>query len=360
MTRPVRARLEAAALRHNLGVVRRCAPTAQIMAVVKANAYGHGLSWVAGILADNVQAFGVASAEEGLQLRQSAIRLPVCLLEGVFSRDELALADRHRFEPVLHRENQVRWLEEASLSRPLDVWLKADTGMHRLGFPPEKVPEILARLQRCRAVASVRLMSHFACADEPKKMDTRHQIDRFAEIHGNAGIAGSLANSAGVLAWPESHLDWVRPGIMLYGSQPVGNIPDPGLWPVMTLTTELIAVHRRNKGDAVGYGGDYLCPENMPVGVAAVGYGDGYPRHARPGTPVLVNGKRAPLIGRVSMDMITLDLRSQPEARAGDPVVLWGQGLPIDEIAACAGTISYELMCHVTERVPRVEASGTD
>jgi alanine racemase len=199
-------------------------------------------------------------------------------------------------------------------------------------------------------------MSHFACADIPSDPETKSQIDSFHAQTGNLGLESSLANSAGILAWPQSHLDWVRPGIMLYGVSPMEqqSAAQLNLKPVMTLQTALIAVHPRRQGEAIGYGGDWRCPQDMPVGVAAIGYGDGYPRHATPGTPVLVNGQRAPLVGRVSMDMITLDLRTQPNAIVGDPVVLWGQGLPIEEMARNAGTIAYELLCHVTDRIPRV------
>lgn len=356
MSRPARALVDAGALRHNLEQVRRCAPRARIMAVVKADGYGHGLSWVAQTLNSSVDAFGVSSMEEGVQLREAGITRPVCLLEGFFSADELPLLAKHRLEPAIHEEGQLKALTQASALLKLSVWLKIDTGMHRLGFAPAKVPEILKQLQRCPVVADIRLMSHFARADIPSDPETLTQADDFLACVKDLGLESSLANSAGILAWPQSHLDWVRPGIMLYGASPLTqlNAAQLDLQPVMTLQTALIAVHARRKGDPIGYGGDWRCPEDMPVGVAAIGYGDGYPRHAVSGTPALVNGVRVPLIGRVSMDMITLDLRDLPQAKVGDPVVLWGQGLPIEEVAKCAGTISYELMCHVTERIPRV------
>lgn len=356
MSRPARALVDAGALRHNLEQVRRRAPRARIMAVVKADGYGHGLSWVAQTLNGSVDAFGVSSMEEGMHLREVGITRPVCLLEGFFSADELPLLAKHRLEPAIHEDSQIRALAQAPASLKLSVWLKIDTGMHRLGFAPAKVPEILKQLHRCAAVADIRLMSHFARADIPSDPETLTQADGFLSCVKDLGLESSLANSAGILAWPQSHLDWVRPGIMLYGASPLTQLSAAqlDLQPVMTLQTALIAVHARCKGDPIGYGGDWRCPEDMPVGVAAIGYGDGYPRHAVSGTPVLVNGIRVPLIGRVSMDMITLDLHTQPQAKVGDPVVLWGQGLPIEEVAKCAGTISYELMCHVTERIPRV------
>jgi alanine racemase len=360
MSRPAFARLDAGALRHNLQQVRKHAPHARVMAVVKANGYGHGLAWVARTLKDSVDAFGVASVEEGIQLREAGISEPVCLLEGFFSSDELPLLAKHRLAPAIHNENQLATLAQTPSSLKLSVWLKIDTGMHRLGFAPAAVPEIVKRLRACAAVAEVRLMSHFARADIPSDVETLAQLDGFRACANELGLESSLANSAGILAWPQSHFDWVRPGIMLYGASPLTQLSAAqiDLRPVMTLQTALIAVHARRKGDSIGYGGDWRCPEDMPVGVAAIGYGDGYPRHATAGAPVLVNGQRVPLIGRVSMDMITLDLRAQPQAKIGDPVVLWGEGLPVEDVAKNAGTISYELLCRVAERVPRVVGNG--
>jgi alanine racemase len=356
MSRPARARLDAGALRHNLQQVRRHAPQARIMAVVKANGYGHGLAWVAQTLGESADAFGVSSIEEGVQLRLAGVTRPVCLLEGFFTADELPLLSKQRLEPVVHHEAQLKTLATAPASMPLTVWIKVDTGMHRLGFAPAAVPDVLKQLRNSPAVAGVRLMSHFARAEFPDDTVTRSQIESFLSLSRGLGLETSLANSAGILAWPASHLDWVRPGIMLYGASPLvdRDAATLDLKPVMMLESALIAVQPRKKGDAIGYGGDWRCPEDMPVGVVAVGYGDGYPRHAPPGTPVLVNGRRVPTVGRVSMDMITLDLRSQPRAKIGDPVVLWGRGLPVEQVAESAGTLSYELLCHVTERIPRV------
>ncbi|MHB1141806.1 MAG: alanine racemase [Sulfuricaulis sp.] len=356
MSRPARALLDAGALRHNLQQVRRHAPRARVMAVVKANGYGHGLAWVARTLSESTDAFGVSSIEEGLQLRAAGITQPVCLLEGFFTSDELPLLSQQRLEPVVHHEAQLRALATVPALSPLTVWVKVDTGMHRLGFPPAVVPDVLQQLHSSPAVTKVRIMSHFARAEFSNDAVTQSQIDDFAGLARNLGLETSLANSAGILAWPASHLDWVRPGIMLYGASPLEQQGAAALdlRPVMTLESALIAVQPRKKGDPIGYGGDWRCPEDMPVGVAAIGYGDGYPRHAPPDTPVLVNGRRVPTVGRVSMDMITLDLRSQPQAKIGDPVALWGQGLPVEEVAEKAGTLSYELLCHVTERIPRV------
>jgi alanine racemase len=355
----VRAWLSAPALLHNFERVRHYAPHAKVMAIIKANAYGHGLVWVAHQLAP-ADAFGVASAEEGAALRAAGVRNPICLLEGFFDRDDLALIAHHRLSPALHHEGQLAALEQTDGIGPVDVWVKIDTGMHRLGFPPEALPGILERLKQCAAVGAVNLMTHFANADNKFDATTKFQTDTFLRLTEDLDVQCSLANSAGIVAWPASHREWVRPGIMLYGASPVigQTAAALDLQPVMSLRTEIIAVSRRRRGDSVGYGGDWVCPEDMPVGVAAIGYGDGYPRHAPPGTPVLVGDMRLPLIGRVSMDMITIDLRGRPETRVGDGVTLWGEGLPVDEIAQLSGTIAYELLCCVTERVPRVVLSG--
>lgn len=354
MARPTRAVLDAAALRHNLARVHAFAPSARVMAIVKADGYGHGLEWVARNL-PAADAFGVASVEEGERLRAIGVRQPIALLEGFYVADELDRIASQRLEPVLHTREQVAALE-AYRGEPFNVWLKLDTGMHRLGFAREDLPDILARLKRCRAVSEVCVMSHFASADDLTDTATQRQLDVFVAAVP-AGAVRSIANSAGVAGWPASHLDWVRPGIMLYGVSPLRgrSAHELGLRPVMTLETAIIAIQQRRKGDAIGYGGAWRCPADMPIGVAAIGYGDGYPRHAVPGTPVLVGGCLAPLVGRVSMDMITLDLRARPDARIGDRVVLWGEGLPVEQVAENAGTIAYELLCHVTPRVPRVE-----
>lgn len=358
MTRPARALIDAQALRHNLERVRTLAPDARIMAVVKANAYGHGLARVARVLLE-APAFAVASFEEGVALRNAGAAHPICLLQGFYDGEELAELGHYRFAPVIHHKTQLDQLAGSRQGGPIDVWLKVDTGMHRIGFPPERVAQALKRLETCAVVHRVRIMSHLANADDLADPATRAQIERFRTITAGLGLERSLANSAGVVGWPDSHLDWVRPGIMLYGVSPlVGRTASElGLAPVMTLTSRLIAVNRCRRGERVGYGGEWVCPEDMPVGVVAIGYADGYPRHARPHTPVLVNGKRTSLIARVSMDMIAVDLRAQPAAAVGDPVVLWGQGLPVEEVAECAGTIGYELLARMPQRVPRMEVN---
>lgn len=355
MSRPARALLDARALVHNLQRVRDHAPKVKAMAIIKANAYGHGLAWAARHLA-KADAFGVACAEEGMELRAVGIKQPICLLEGFFERTEIPLLQQHALAPVLHHEAQLRELEAAS-GPQIDVWLKVNTGMNRIGFAPVAVHDVLNRLRTTKTVGTLRAMSHFASADNKFDTATTTQTELFLQLLSGAGLELSLANSAGIVAWPASHLQWVRPGIMLYGVSPVIGMTAKSLdlHPVMTLASALISVQRLPRGAAVGYGGDFICPEAMPVGVVAIGYGDGYPRHMAPGAPVLVNGMRVPLIGRVSMDMITVDLRTQPNAKVGDPVVLWGRGLPVEEVATHAGTIGYTLLCGVTPRIPRVE-----
>jgi alanine racemase len=357
--RATRVEIDLGALRHNLTVARAAAPGSRVMAAIKANGYGHGLQRVARALAQ-ADAFGVACINEALELRRSGIRQPIVLLEGFFHADELPLIGSNGLETVIHRPGQLEALEAYRGRPPLRVWIKVDSGMHRLGFPPETVAAVHARLLACAGVEFAGFVTHLANADDRQDPKTRSQLDTFAAATGGLPGLRSIANSAGVLGWPASHGDWVRPGVMLYGVSPfcAGSGGQHDLRPVMTLRSELIAVNRLDAGATVGYGGSWRCPEAMPVGVVAVGYGDGYPRHAAPGTPVLVNGRRVPLIGRVSMDMITVDLRSQPDAAVGAPAVLWGDGLPVEQVADQAGTIAYELLCGVTQRVRCIEVDG--
>lgn len=348
-----------AALQHNLQRVRELAPGSKVLAMVKADAYGHGALLVAETLA-TADGFGVAFLAEALALRAAGIRQPVTVLEGVFSVEEMAEAVRHDLTVIVHQEAQVRLLEAVSAEAPVAVWLKLDSGMHRLGFAPEQVVDTYRRLMALPGVRSVGLLTHFAMADEPDSARTGQQIAVFRSVQqqlereGGSPVPDSLANSAAIMAWPEAQGHWVRPGIMLYGASPFADRPADtlGLRPVMTLQSRLIAVRALRAGEPVGYGATWIAPRDTRIGVVAIGYGDGYPRHAPNGTPVLVNGVRVPLAGRVSMDMITVDLGDVPAA-VGDPCVLWGEGLPADEVAAHAGTISYELFCKVTPRVPR-------
>jgi alanine racemase len=357
MSRGARALIDCDSLRHNLGRVHEAAPDSRVMAVIKAGGYGHGLARVAAAL-DGADAFAVACVEEAATLREHGVTRRIVLLEGVFAESELVYAAEQQLDMVVHTEEQLQLLERTSLRRPLRAWLKVDTGMHRLGFPPGQAARLWTRLDDCAAVGRTPgLMTHLANADVPGHAATDAQLQLFAQAAEGLPAERSVANSGAVLTLPAAHYHWVRPGIMLYGAAPFPDQTgvDLGLRPVMTLSTRLIAVNRHRRGDAIGYGGAWTCPEDMAVGVAAIGYGDGYPRNARNGTPVLVNGRRAPLVGRVSMDMICIDLRGHPEAAVGDPVVLWGEGLPVEEVARHAGTIGYELLCRVTRRVRFVE-----
>jgi len=361
MSRATQATINLNALRHNLGCVKQIAPNSKIVAIIKADGYGHGIVRVAKAL-DGADLLGVASLEEALELRSKGIRKPIILLEGVFEIAEYSKAGLQNAEVVIHHLTQLEMLEEyartaSNAASRISVWLKIDTGMHRLGFNPGEVPTVWQRLQAIPLVKEVYCMTHLANSDNPKDMVTKMQLQLFNKATQGMNSAKSVANSGGILGWPDSHFDFVRPGIMLYGVTPFnsGTGLDHNLQPVMTLSSQLIAVNQHKKNSAVGYGGTYVCPHNMPVGVVAIGYGDGYPRHAKNGTPVLVNNKRVPLIGRVSMDMICVDLSEQPDAKVGDPVILWGEGLPIEEIARSADTIGYELLCHVTHRVKFVD-----
>lgn len=351
-----RALVDAEALRHNLGVVRERAPGARVMAVIKANAYGHGLVPAARALA-NADAFGVARIEEGLALRDAGLKQTVVLLEGVFSGEDLALAAARGCDIVVHSRAQLALLEQWQGPGQIPVWFKIDSGMNRLGFRLEYSLSAWERLMRTnRALGTPRLMTHLAVADERNDGRTSQQVREFSEVvaalPGAASAERSIANSAGLLAWPEARADWVRPGLMLYGISPFRHelAQNLGLKPAMTLTTKLIAVGEVAPGEGVGYGAAWRATRRALIGIAAVGYGDGYPRHVKSGAPVLVNGRIGWLAGRVSMDMIAVDITDVGGA-VGDPVVLWGEGLPAEQLALHADTIPYELVCGVSQRV---------
>lgn len=358
MSRPTSATIHSDALQHNLRRVRELAPRSRVMAVVKADGYGHGLERVAMALS-GADAFGVAAIADAERLRAAGISQPIVLLSGFITPADLDVLRALQVESVIHHEEQLRMLEADRDPRPLRVWLKVDSGMHRLGFAPERVAAAHARLCALPQISQPpRLMSHFARSDEFDHDATREQIVRF-----DAAVAGlpgehSLSNSAAVLGWPQAHRDWVRAGGALYGLSVVDGRQgsDFGLRPAMSLGTRLVAINRFAAGEPVGYGGGFVCPQPMRIGIAAIGYGDGYPRVVPSGTPVLVNGRRCNTVGRVSMDLLAIDLDSQPDAAVGDPVLLWGPGLPVETIAAAAGTISYELTCGITRRVRFVEA----
>lgn len=349
--------VDADALRHNLARVRELAPASKVMAVVKANGYGHGLLRVAGALRE-AEAFAVARVQEGMALREAGFGQRIAVLQGFVDQEELAAHVAHALEPVIHSLDQIYLLERERLPQPLVPWLKLDSGMHRLGVSREEFPVCLRHLRRCPWVEQpIGLMTHLSNADLTGDESTPEQIGLFRASVAYAAGYTSIANSAAILAWPASRADWVRPGVMLYGVSPFAGRcgAQEGLKPVMTLRSRLISVKWLKKGDRVGYAGDWVCPQDTRLGIAAIGYGDGYPRHAPSGTPVLVRGRRVSLAGRVSMDMITLDLNDCPDARVGDSVTLWGDGLPVEEIAAHADTIPYTLLCNVTQRVRILE-----
>jgi alanine racemase len=356
MSRPTTVTIDLDALRHNLARVRALAPSSKVMAVVKADGYGHGLERVARALSD-AEAFGVAALSDAERLRAIGLRNRIVLLSGFDEAADLELLRTLDVDTVVHHDSQLALLE-ADRGAPLRVWLKFDTGMHRLGFDPARAAELHARLRALPNVAEELVaMSHFASSDDFDGAQTPAQLRRFRESVATAMAAPvSLSNSAAVLGWPDAHRDWVRAGGALYGLSVVDGKTgaDFGLKPVMKLSTRLIAINRIAKGERVGYSATWECPEDMDVGVAAIGYGDGYPRSVPSGTPVLVGGARVPLIGRVSMDLMTIDLRTLPNAKVGDEVTLWGPELPVEEIATAAGTISYELTCSITRRVRAV------
>lgn len=352
MSRPATVIIDLPALQSNYQTIRRLASAQKMMAVIKADAYGHGLVRIARAL-PQADAFGVACLEEAVLLRDAGIDGRIVLLEGPFSSDELSQINALKIDIMLHHESQLQMLEQCDSTNTLSAWLKIDTGMHRLGFQPGEIGQVLERLKTIACVANDPiLVTHLANANENDDRTVGAQLDCFSE--SLTGVQGerSIANSAGILAYPQCHADWIRPGLMLYGVSPFPqrSAASFALRPVMTLKSRLIAVRRVAAGETVGYGKTWSCPEEMPIGVVAIGYGDGYPRHCQSGSPVLIKGRRAQLIGRPSMDMLTVDLRSVPDAVVGDEVTLWGEGLPVEEVAPHADTIPYELLCNVGRR----------
>ena len=350
-SRPLVAHISAAALQNNLAVARRHAGSARVMAVVKANGYGHGLARVAAALWD-ADGFAVATLQEAATLRELGWDKPILLLEGLFEPADLALCQVLAVTPVIHHAEQLAMLAADHSREAVSVFLKLNSGMNRLGFVPAEFPAALARLQHLPNVGNITLMSHFATAD-----DATGVVDQqlcIEQTFSGLNYPQSLANSAALLRYRGTRADWVRPGIMLYGASPFADqsAEQLGLQPVMTLRSRIIAVQTLQPGDAIGYGRSFVAQQPMRVGVVACGYADGYPRHAPTGTPLRVHGQRTQLLGRVSMDMLYADLTPLPQAGVGSPVVLWGEGLPVEEVATAAGTISYELLCARAHRVP--------
>jgi alanine racemase len=361
MSRSATAVLSTDNLLHNLNVIKAQAPRSKIIAMVKANAYGHGLRSVSSRLAPHVDMLGVASIDEAMALRQIGLTIPILLIEGVFEANELHIAATQGFEVVFHEQLQLEWLNALPASLPpITAWLKVDTGMGRLGFNLPDAPNMYERLSQSPHTKNpVRIISHFACADNPDHPLNQRQITHFKQLIEkipHADVPLSFANSAAIFQFNTAQHHFIRPGITLYGASPFANTlkisaEDLQLKPVMTLKTQIIAVRHMKKGSPLGYNARYICPEDMPVGVIAFGYGDGYPRNAPDGTPMRVNQTICTLIGQVSMDMITVDLRACPTAKVGDPVILWGEGLPVETVAQHTQQVSYDLLTGVQNRV---------
>ena len=357
--RPIHATIDLGALRHNLGIVRQHAPSAQVMAVIKANGYGHGLLRAAQGL-QSADGFAVLNLEEAIALREAGYRQRILLLEGFFADDEIALAASHDITIVLHADWQLDRLTRQASDLRLPVFIKLNTGMNRLGFLPTALPEVLARLRALPAISDITLMTHFATADEPRGIAEAYAL--FEQATEGLAYPRSLANSATILRYPQAHADWVRPGIMLYGASPVSGTPAAqfGLRPAMALHSQLIAVQTLQPGESVGYGMRYTADKPTRIGIVACGYADGYPRHAglcaagerQPGAPIAVAGKLTHTVGRVSMDMLFADITDIPEADIGSPVELWGTQVPVDAVAEASGTVGYELLCALAPRVP--------
>ncbi len=347
MKRAAFARINLAHLNHNLATIRKVANQSKIMAVVKANAYGHGMLEVCQSL-DGADAFAVAYVNEAMELRENGIRKPIVALQGFSDSEDLQNAIAQNIDVVIHHEEQLKILKTLSTTAKLDVLIKIDTGMHRLGFAVEEFQNVLKQLQSLLHESSkIKLMTHLACADEINNFATTQQLEQFDLVVKNNTFEQTIANSAAILAWPGSHRDWVRPGLTLYGVNPIEPTyrTDPvDLRAVMSLHAPLISIKNCKKGEKIGYGGDFSCPEDMLIGIIAVGYADGYPRHLCNRPNVLIGAQLAPIVGRVSMDMIAIDLTGV-ETHIGAIAELWGESVSVEEVAKHAETISYELLC---------------
>ncbi len=353
--RPLFATIDSAALSHNLSVVRQCAPTAAVLAVVKADAYGHGLARAAAALS-GAEGFALVELDAALRLRGAGYQKRIVLLEGFFEPGELPELVEHGLSIVVHSMDQVAALDSLAPDAKLDVLLKVNTGMNRLGLSPEQYVQALNQLRRNAGVANITLMTHFANADDERGV--AWQMERLQQLPGHDALPLSLANSAAILRYPEtSRANWVRPGIMLYGCSPFAGKTgaEAGLRPAMTLESRIIAVQALKPGETVGYGGMFRAERATRIGVVACGYADGYPRHAPNGTPVSVAGRATGTVGRVSMDMLCVDITGIPQARVGSRVVLWGDGMPVERVAQAAGTVGYQLLCALAPRVRIVE-----
>ncbi|HGO5815573.1 TPA: alanine racemase [Mannheimia haemolytica] len=368
--KPATATIDSQALRHNIRLIKSFAPKQKLLAMIKANAYGQGLLPAAGTLADMVDGFGVARLREALEIQETGYTGKIVLVEGFFDREELLKTLSRKFDTVIHNLEQLElleqvakewqaeqqkgfWARKAKIYFPINIWLKIDTGMHRLGIHPEQVDHFVERLKNCVLVNSISFVSHFSRADELDCGYTEKQISVFEQAtqkyHDHDR---SISASSGILYWKQAHYDWVRPGIIMHGISPhYTPITDLGFKPVMTLSSSLIAVRTHKAGEPVGYGGAWVSPKDTKLGVIAMGYGDGYPRNAPEGTPVLINGRIVPIVGRVSMDMLTVDLGAESQDKVGDKAIFWGEQLLIEDVAKHIGVISYELITKLTPRV---------
>lgn len=353
--RPTKAIVRPATISENLKIAQRLAPQSKIMAVIKANAYGHGAVAVARELQSSVPAFAVAFFDEAVQLRDAGITKPILILQGTTTQSDVAEAAAKDFWLMLYSRQQVERVLHANTSNPVKVWIKADTGMHRLGLSGQELDDVYETLSASANVQrGMVLCSHLACADELNNPMTLQQVKQSRAYAAKYNLPLSLANSAGTISWPQSHAEWNRPGYMLYGNTPLRS-PDESisaLVPAMTMESEIISIRELKTGDGIGYGQTWKAKKPSKIGTIPIGYGDGYPRHAPNGTPVLVNGQRVPLAGRVSMDMISVDLSELERVELGDPVELWGERLSVNEVAASARTIGYEILAGLTGRVP--------
>ncbi len=362
MPRPIQARIDLSAIANNYQVAKKhieqSGKQAKAWAVVKADAYGHGLLRVAKALGDLADGFALLDIEAAVALREAGFRQPILLLEGFFDESDLNACAEYGLTTVVHRVEQLQMIRQAALPVRIPVYLKLNTGMNRLGFMPEQMAEVKTELARNTAIDSITLMVHFAEADG--EMGVAWQLERFQQMASGWHLPVCMSNSAALLKYPHTICDWVRPGIMLYGGSPFADASAAGLGlrPVMTLNSRVIAVQNIQAGERVGYGGTFRATHSTRVGIVACGYADGYPRHAASGTPILVDGRRTVTVGRVSMDMLACDLTDIPEAGVDSLVTLWGEGLPADEVATSAGTISYELFCALARRVSVVEVQG--
>lgn len=354
MSRPTKVIIEPSALLHNVAQIKKYAPGKKVIAMVKANGYGCGVKQIVPHLEGQVDAFGVACSEEAMIIRSLGCTTSCILFQGVFSADEYALAVKHQFDCVIHNQQQLEWLVNTPLAQKITIWVKVNTGMNRIGFNLSDLEGVLSALKQCTWVdKSLGLMTHLSSSDEPNLVANANQIDLFNKIISQGIAQRSIANSAAIISMPHSHADAVRPGIMLYGISPFANktSTDLGLLPVMRFVSAVTAVHQIPANAEVGYSGTWKSSKPSTIGIVAVGYGDGYPRHIAPGTPVWVHGAEAVIIGRVSMDMMAIDLTDRPDVSLGDSVELWGTHILVERIAKAAGTIPYELTCQISERV---------